>query len=239
MGRRECMYCGGSTEHLPPRTRRCEACKVQKDAEYKARYAAAHVEKERARCRAKANAVYQADPVGGAAKARARRLVDPEAARRRERAWYAANVTRERARGLQKARARMAVPEIREKANARRKAARETNLDDARKVARDRARAAYAKCPDKRIECNRRRRARAANAPGPGVTATEWRAVLDYFGNRCAYCNRGDCKLTMDHVEPLASGGAHEPQNVVPACGPCNQSKKDRRLWSMLPKRAA
>lgn len=32
---------------------------------------------------------------------------------------------------------------------------------------------------------------------------------------------------TLDHVQPLARGGAHTPGNVVAACGPCNRRKGD------------
>lgn len=32
---------------------------------------------------------------------------------------------------------------------------------------------------------------------------------------------------TIDHVYPLAHGGAHTPGNVVVACAPCNRLKGD------------
>jgi 5-methylcytosine-specific restriction enzyme A len=44
----------------------------------------------------------------------------------------------------------------------------------------------------------------------------------------CHYC-QGKFKpgqLTMDHVTPLARGGTSVKANIVPACKPCNQSKK-------------
>jgi 5-methylcytosine-specific restriction endonuclease McrA len=44
----------------------------------------------------------------------------------------------------------------------------------------------------------------------------------------CHYCQKkvGAKLLTMDHVIPIARGGTSTPGNLVPACQPCNQSKK-------------
>jgi 5-methylcytosine-specific restriction enzyme A len=44
----------------------------------------------------------------------------------------------------------------------------------------------------------------------------------------CHYCEQKfpASVLTMDHVVPLARGGRSTPGNLVPACLPCNQSKK-------------
>jgi 5-methylcytosine-specific restriction endonuclease McrA len=48
-------------------------------------------------------------------------------------------------------------------------------------------------------------------------------------GQRCVYCASPleSHTATLDHVHPLARGGAHDPQNVVVACGPCNRLKGD------------
>jgi 5-methylcytosine-specific restriction endonuclease McrA len=47
--------------------------------------------------------------------------------------------------------------------------------------------------------------------------------------NRCQYCakrfNEGD--LTLDHVLPRSKGGKSTWNNVVAACTPCNQKKRD------------
>jgi hypothetical protein len=61
------------------------------------------------------------------------------------------------------------------------------------------------------------------------LTAKEWRDIVEFFGHRCAYCLRGDVKLTQDHVVALSRGGTHTAENVVPACLPCN-SKHKREL---------
>ncbi|HTL12120.1 MAG TPA: HNH endonuclease [Bdellovibrionota bacterium] len=44
----------------------------------------------------------------------------------------------------------------------------------------------------------------------------------------CHYCGGefAAAELTMDHIVPLARGGESKKGNVVPACRPCNQSKK-------------
>lgn len=67
-------------------------------------------------------------------------------------------------------------------------------------------------------------RARRAQAPGQ-LTTAEWEAKRTLYQGRCAYCGRLSQSLEMDHVVPLACGGAHALDNVVPACRPCNRSK--------------
>lgn len=48
---------------------------------------------------------------------------------------------------------------------------------------------------------------------------------------KCYWCgNKG--KMTVDHVIALADGGAHDPSNLVPCCGPCNHRKNARSVLS-------
>lgn len=44
----------------------------------------------------------------------------------------------------------------------------------------------------------------------------------------CHYCGRSvpPKELTMDHVIPISRGGRSVKGNVVPACKPCNNKKK-------------
>ena len=70
------------------------------------------------------------------------------------------------------------------------------------------------------------RRRHGQKAAGRGIKAREWRAIRAAFDDRCAYC--GDPATTMDHVVPLSRGGLHEPENVVPACKPCNFEKHNK-----------
>jgi len=55
------------------------------------------------------------------------------------------------------------------------------------------------------------------------------RATMRDCGRRCVYCATAlDFETaTLDHVHPLAHGGAHHPGNVVLACIRCNQLKSD------------
>lgn len=72
-----------------------------------------------------------------------------------------------------------------------------------------------------------RRRARLRNAVG-SFTATEWRELLCLYRSRCAYCGKKSKKLTVDHIIPLVKGGTNTIDNVAPACGKCNSSKRDK-----------
>ena len=80
---------------------------------------------------------------------------------------------------------------------------------------------------------HRRRERMRLGAQGGGVTGDEWLAILESFDGKCAYCMAP--ADTMDHVEPLARGGLHIPENLVPACRSCNSSKNDSSLllWLM------
>ena len=46
------------------------------------------------------------------------------------------------------------------------------------------------------------------------------------FSFGCAYCGCTD-GLTVDHVTALTKGGLDEAANVIPACRPCNSSKRN------------
>ena len=68
------------------------------------------------------------------------------------------------------------------------------------------------------------RRARMQRIGGR-VTRAQWQAILQAYSHRCAYCGVYMKHLTQDHVIPLSRGGQHLPDNIVPACKPCNLSK--------------
>lgn len=65
------------------------------------------------------------------------------------------------------------------------------------------------------------------------IDAEGWAERLEYFGNRCAYCNRS-ADLEMEHIVPISKGGLHGIDNIVPACHGCNASKRDRSLVAWL-----
>jgi 5-methylcytosine-specific restriction endonuclease McrA len=55
------------------------------------------------------------------------------------------------------------------------------------------------------------------------------RAAMRDCGRRCVYCATPLAldNATLDHVFPVAHGGAHAPGNLVTACAPCNRLKGD------------
>lgn len=78
-----------------------------------------------------------------------------------------------------------------------------------------------------------RRRARLRGAMIVSITPMQWADTLEYFGNACAYCLRTGVALTQDHVTPVARGGDHSQDNIVPACRGCNARKSNRPVWTM------
>ncbi len=71
-----------------------------------------------------------------------------------------------------------------------------------------------------------RRRAREQASAGSWAHA-EWRALVDAYGGRCAYCGAA-APLTADHRIPLVRGGSNAIENIVPACKSCNSRKGTR-----------
>jgi len=78
------------------------------------------------------------------------------------------------------------------------------------------------------------RRARIAGSGGIGVTASEWSAILNLYGHKCAYCGTTNHRLTRDHVIPISRGGRDESSNVVPACRSCNSRKHAKLIFPKL-----
>ncbi len=83
-----------------------------------------------------------------------------------------------------------------------------------------------------------KRVAKKRAAPGRGVTTLQWKEALRDSLGLCAYCNLPR-RLTMDHIDPLVRGGAHDPENIAAACKPCNSAKKDKTLIVWLAQRQA
>ena len=57
------------------------------------------------------------------------------------------------------------------------------------------------------------------------------------YGAPCVYC--GEYSNTVDHIMPIARGGLHVIENLVPACGKCNGSKNAKLLTEWDPIRVA
>lgn len=58
------------------------------------------------------------------------------------------------------------------------------------------------------------------------VTASQIKQRFAEFNDACCYCGaRGD--LHQEHFLPISKGGTHVLSNILPACQPCNYSKRD------------
>jgi 5-methylcytosine-specific restriction endonuclease McrA len=126
---------------------------------------------------------------------------------------------------------RMADPERRVVAQARRAKARATynekNPAKYTPVAELSPKALTAK--RQRVRRYRARKAEALHIP---YTHEQLTARIAYWGNLCWICRTAPW-TAMDHVKPLAAGGADILSNLRPVCGPCNTRKKDR--WPYNP----
>lgn len=61
------------------------------------------------------------------------------------------------------------------------------------------------------------------------MTDAEWELKKAAYLWTCAYC-AGPGPVEMDHVVPIAKGGRHNLDNVVPCCKACNADKADKTL---------
>jgi 5-methylcytosine-specific restriction endonuclease McrA len=89
--------------------------------------------------------------------------------------------------------------------------------------------------PDLRLyhrEKSKRRKAQNRGQTPVQIPVAALRQRFNEFGNCCAYCGTGG-DMQIEHVEPISKGGAHDIGNIVPACWPCNASKRlnDMESW--------
>jgi len=80
----------------------------------------------------------------------------------------------------------------------------------------------------------RRARKLAAEVAGPLPRSAYQRVIAS---GPCVYC--GAPATSADHIRPLSRGGHEAEYNLVPACGSCNSSKRDRLLTEWDPVRVA
>lgn len=191
----------------------CIECKRARDNKYNAEHKDAHRARSRRSAVARADAVraYQRDYYRAnqdIAKRRSREwdLAHPEIVRRRARGWYAKNAKRIRA----KAAAKYAVnPEPRRA--ALRKWKRENKAAVREADSRRRAREMGAAIGDRKAYSSYVAWARSA----PAV--------------RCYWCRKptrpGRKTRHIDHIIPLAKGGADSVANLCVACPACNLTK--------------
>lgn len=49
--------------------------------------------------------------------------------------------------------------------------------------------------------------------------------LLEKWGRTCAYCDKTDVPLQLEHIQPKASGGSNRISNLTLSCAKCNQKK--------------
>ena len=54
--------------------------------------------------------------------------------------------------------------------------------------------------------------------------------ILDYPGERCAYCNAPATSWTLDHIIPKSKGGPTRRWNLARCCTHCNGSKSNHQV---------
>lgn len=55
----------------------------------------------------------------------------------------------------------------------------------------------------------------------------EWEQLKKQYKNKCLCCGRSepDIALTVDHIQPVVTGGSNLLDNIQPLCKPCNSRK--------------
>jgi 5-methylcytosine-specific restriction endonuclease McrA len=57
--------------------------------------------------------------------------------------------------------------------------------------------------------------------------------VMAKTGHRCAYCGCQSMRMQVDHIKPICDGGTDDLDNLLPACGSCNNYKLNMSVESM------
>lgn len=143
----------------------------------------------------------------------------------RDRAYYAANTGKHKAKCAAYRAANKAKIKAREAAYMATPEGRATRMKHVRRYNQSEAgRLAF-------VLAAHRRRARIKQVRND-FTAEDWFDILTSFGAECAYCG-STVSITQDHVKAIAVGGPNTKTNVVPACGSCNSRKfvTDMQTW--------
>lgn len=61
--------------------------------------------------------------------------------------------------------------------------------------------------------------------------------LLEKWGRTCAYCDKTDVPLQIEHIRPKASGGSNRISNLTLACAKCNQKKGSSSVEVFLAKK--
>ena len=54
--------------------------------------------------------------------------------------------------------------------------------------------------------------------------------LLEKWKRQCAYCDKQDVPLQIDHIVPTSASGSNRVSNLTLACRPCNQNKGSRDI---------
>src|SRR5262249_36642775 len=61
--------------------------------------------------------------------------------------------------------------------------------------------------------------------------------LLEKWGRKCAYCNKQDVPLQMEHIQPRAKGGTDRVSNLTLSCEQCNRAKGTQDINDFLKKK--
>ena len=62
---------------------------------------------------------------------------------------------------------------------------------------------------------------------GRSPRKNQWWRAAKKCGGHCWYCGDKPDELTVDHAKPRSRGGQNYDDNLLPACGYCNNLKAD------------
>jgi 5-methylcytosine-specific restriction endonuclease McrA len=115
----------------------------------------------------------------------------------------------------------------------------ETRLKNLRERLKD---SAYKAQHDEKKSVRKHIRKHRMNNLPRTLTAADWRAALEYFDHKCAYCRTPLTKAHKEHFVPLSKGGGFTKDNIIPACSKCNNNKKSKnpidwlasQIWGLI-----
>lgn len=79
---------------------------------------------------------------------------------------------------------------------------------------------------------------RVAGSAAPARKATAaLKKAFEVHGGHCFFCRKKLTldELSIDHAEPIASGGKEQLQNLLIACRPCNRKKAGQAIEAFAP----
>lgn len=158
---------------------------------------------------------------------RERRAKNPDKYRDREREYWVANADKKKQKGARYYRNNR--DELLEKCAERYRANPDQVKERVKKWAREN--------PEKYKQMNNQKwhryRSKIKKAEY-NYSKQDWKYCKEYFNNTCCYC--GDkTSLTKEHLIPVEDGGGFVKDNILPACMPCNSSKRNRTLDDWYP----